>query len=136
MNIYEIETILENNKINSNEFGSIKSDPEFSRLLDSEVRAWNSASNTLERTKLKAGAMIEEFLPEANKRIHDGGENLPAKTELVKVLAKIAGMSDRDVTGAGNGENFSVTINLGADQKLHFDKSSRTIEGEVLQESK
>jgi len=121
VDLYDIETILKRNKIDRNQFDRINRDPRFQRLLDSEITAWNSAGNTLERTKMKAGALIEEFLPEANARIHDTKETLAAKNELVKTLTRIAGMGleRANIEGMG-GERFTVTINLGADQKLQF----------------
>src|SRR5262245_7557246 len=90
--LYEIQTILKNNNINPDQWEAIKEDPRFLALLESEIVAWNAASNTHERTKLKAGMLIEEWLLEANTRIHDKGEGLAGKTEVVKLLARIAGM--------------------------------------------
>jgi hypothetical protein len=137
IDLFEIETILANNKITRNEFDRIKEDPRFIRLLESEVLAWNAAGNTQERTKLKAGALLEEFLPEANARLHDKSEPLSSKTELMKALARIAGMGNErgQVEGAA-GERFTVTINLGADHKLEFSKTvtPKVIEGEVNKE--
>lgn len=140
IDLYEIETILKNNQIDPGTFERIKVDPRFLKLLESEVLAWHSAGNTLERTKLKAGALLEEFLPEANARIHDKAETLSAKTELVKTLARIAGMGlDRAQVDGLSGERFTVTINLGADHKLQFNNTVTpkvtTIEGEVVKES-
>lgn len=134
IDLHDIETILKNHKIDQNAWERIRSDPRFLRLLDSEVQAWQSASNTSERTKLKAGSLIEEFLPEANARLHDRTESLAAKTELLKTLARVAGMGERASEGPVGG-GFSVTINLGADHKLEFQKTvgvPKVIEGEVL----
>lgn len=136
IDLYDVETILKNNKIDQSDFERIKKDPRFLALLESEVSAWNSAGNTLERTKLKAGAMLEEFLPEANTRIHDKAETLSAKTELLKALMRIAGMGERVAGDAPTGERFTVTINLGSDHKLKFDNAvtPKVIEGEVVKE--
>ena len=134
---FPIEEVLKKHKINSNQFERLKRDPRFQKILESEILSWHSAGNTAERTKLKAAALLEEFLPEANERIHDRNESLSAKTELVKTLARIAGVGlDRaDINGAG--EKFSVTINLGADHKLSFEKTvtPKVIDGEVVKES-
>jgi hypothetical protein len=133
-----IETILNNHQINSNEYERIKEDPRFQRMLAAEIEAWNSAGNTLERTKLKAGALIEEWLPEANARIHDRSEALNAKSEIVKTLVRIAGMGlDRANIEGAAGEKFSVTINLGGDQKLQFQHqvTPKVIDGEIVKES-
>lgn len=133
INLHDIQTILSNNGLDQIQWDRIKADPRFQRLLDSEIQAWSSAGNTAERTKLKAGALIEEFLPEANARIHDRSESLSAKTELLKTLARIAGMGERAMIEGPAGGGFTVTINLGA-EKLEFQKMlpPKVIEGEVL----
>lgn len=99
-------------KITPEQWQIIQRSPRFQKLLEGEILAWQGATNTAERTKLKAGAMVEEWLPEANKRLHDQNEPLNAKTELAKLVARIAGLESRDAGGPGNG-GFSVTINLG-----------------------
>lgn len=132
MDLNEVQTILDNNQIDQSRWETIQKDPRFVRLLESEIAAWGAAGNTAERTKLKAGMLIEEWLSEANARIHDKSEPLPAKTEVVKVLAGIAGMGkDRGENSGGmGGERFSVTINLGA-QKITIEKQlpSKVIDG-------
>ena len=60
--------------------------PRFQALLETETAQWNGALNTQERVKIKASAMIEEWLPEAHERMHDRGESLNAKTELGKLI--------------------------------------------------
>lgn len=97
--------------------------PRFHTILENEISNWQSATNTHERTKLKAAAMIEEWLPEANSRLNDLKENLPAKVELAKLITKIAGMGieKMGIEGEG-GTKVSININLGADQKLGFNK--------------
>jgi hypothetical protein len=136
--LYDIETILKNNNINSDQWSVISADPRFSTLLQAEVEAWNAASNTHERTKLKAGMLMEEWLLEANARLHDGKETLAAKTEVAKLLARLAGMGVErgDPTGGMGGERFQITINLGADHKLSFQKElpAKVIEGTVVKE--
>ncbi|MGZ5095546.1 MAG: hypothetical protein ACXWCH_30895 [Burkholderiales bacterium] len=69
--------------------------------------------NTPERVKVKAAAMLEEWLPELNNRLHDGDESLTAKIEGGKMLTKLAGMDGRADVAVG-GERFTFTINLGA----------------------
>lgn len=124
MDLNTVETILENYQLTTKQWEDLKSDPNFLRLLEAEVASWNAAGNTQERTKLKAGMLVEEWLTEANARIHDGKELLSAKTEVVKVLARIANMGQErgEQAGGAGGQRFSVTINLGADHKLNFTK--------------
>jgi hypothetical protein len=132
---HDIETILKTYQIDLQTWEIIKEHPQFRRLLEAEILAWQSATNTQERTALKSAALIEEWLPEANAILHDRNQTLSGKVELGKLLARIAGMG---LTGAGieggGAEKFSITINLGNDAKLKFDKTlpPKVIDGEVL----
>jgi len=134
--LYDIETILNANQITAEQWEKIKNDPTFQRILGAEVAAWNSAINTLERTKLKAGVMIEEWLPEAYARMSDSRENLTAKTELAKLVTRIAGMglNDAHVVG-GTGERITISINLGADAKFEKTVSPKIIDHEPTSEN-
>jgi len=120
---HELGDILTRYGVTELEWERIRTDPRFQSLLKTEIEAWQSAVNTHERTKLKAAAMIEEWMPEAMGRLHDKGENLSAKVELGKLIARIAGMglNNAEING-GVGEKFSVTINLGSDNQLKFEK--------------
>lgn len=136
MDLNDIETILKNHQVEPKQWERIKEDPNFARVLDAEITAWNAAVNTHERTKLKAGAAIEEWLPEAYARLHDRTELLSAKTEVAKLLTRIAGMGQErvDPLAGGGGDRFTVTINLGADKSLKFTKevTPKVIEGSAV----
>jgi len=135
MGIHEVETILETNQIDQNTWEVIQNHPRFKQFLETEMSNWGSALNTQERVKLKAAAMIEEWLPEAFARMSDRGESLSAKTELGKLVRDLAGFTKNGVGVEGVGERFSVTINLGADSQIKFEKeiAPKVIEGEVIQ---
>ncbi len=63
--------------------------------------------------------------------MHNQDATLLHKNDLVKLVASLGGMGKGSEVNAGSGERFSVTINLGSDQKLNFDKqvTSKVIEG-------
>lgn len=132
--INPLETILSHNQVTTEDWEQIKSHPRFLQYLEVETSNWGSALNTHERVKLKSAAMMEEWLVEAYARMTDPSENLNAKTEVAKLVSKLAGLgiTNAAVEGAA-GERFSVTINLGADNKLTFEKavSPKVIEGEL-----
>lgn len=131
----ELEDILKQYTITPEEWTKIQANPQFAKILESEILAWQSATNTAERTKLKTAALIEEWLPTANAELHDRAQGLPGRVELAKLLAKIAGMGERS-DAVASGEKFSITINLGADNKLKFDKevTPKVIDAEVITE--
>lgn len=113
MDIYPIETILKQYSITPEKWEQLRENGRFKLLLESESAAWNTALNTHERVKLKAAAMMEEWLPELNNRIHDRDENLPAKIEAGKMISRIAGMGMPGQVEGAQPERFTVTINLG-----------------------
>jgi hypothetical protein len=129
--ILPIETILDLHKITPTQWETLQTSRIFLGLLQSEAEAWGSATNTAERLKLKALSMMEEWLPEANSRIHDRSETLAAKNETVKVVSRLAGIGANGEGAAGSGEKFSFTINLGNADKLRFEKevTTKVIEG-------
>ncbi|TXH19342.1 MAG: hypothetical protein E6R03_00615 [Hyphomicrobiaceae bacterium] len=131
MDILPLETILKNHAISNDRWEELQRNGKFKFLLESECEAWNTALNTHERVKLKAAAMIEEWLPELNNRLHDHDEALPAKIEGAKMLTRVAGMGLPGQVEGGTPERFTVTINLGpqvAPVTIEKDVTPRTIE--------
>lgn len=128
--IHDIETILERFGIDAELWGHISKQPRFISLLQSELEAWNGATNTPERVKIKSLSFVEELLPEMYARAHDPREPLSSKVELLKTIGKFGGVGVSSFEGA-IGEKLSVTINLGADTQLKFEKdvTPQVIEG-------
>ena len=124
MEIHPLEEILKAYAIEPKQWEHIQDMPRFQALLETEMAQWNGALNTHERVKIKAAAMIEEWLPEAHERMHDRGETLNSKTELGKLIRDLGGFSKGSMGVEGAGERFSVTINLGADAQLKFEKQA------------
>jgi len=129
--MHPLETILEVNKIGVDQWETIQNNPRFQRLLESEIADWNSASNASERVRLKSIHFVEEVLPEFYARANDPRESLAAKTEVLKTVARFAGIGSSGGEIGGAGEKFTVTINLGADKSLKIEKTvtPQVIEG-------
>lgn len=123
--IFELDKILEINKVSNAAWKVIEQHPRFQKYLQEAILDWNSAENAPERVKIKAAASIEEWLPEAFVQMHNQDASLLHRTDLAKLMAKLGGMDNgrSGAEGGGGGERFQVTINLGADSKLSFDKS-------------
>lgn len=122
MNIRPLDEILGTHNLTAEQFEDIQRLPRFQNYVESEAVAWNGSLNTHERVKLKAAAMIEEWLPELNLRLHDRAENLNHKIEAGKLARDLAGFVRGNLGVESAGEKFSVTINLGNDNKLTFEK--------------
>lgn len=131
MDIQPIEAILKNLELDDGQWEEIQQNPTFKSYLRGAVEEWQSATNTAERVKLKSMAFVEEALPEFFARAHDPKEPLSAKTEVLKTVAKFAGVGG-SVEGAVAGEKLTVTINLGADNQLRIERdvTPQVIDGE------
>jgi hypothetical protein len=124
MGIKEIPDILFDNGLTLREFEEIKQLPHFNHILTSERIAWDGALNTSERVKVKASAVIEEYLPELYARLNDRTEPLMAKMKAMEILSKLGHLGERDIASAGvPGDRVQVIINLGADTKLEYQKT-------------
>jgi hypothetical protein len=119
----ELPAILKRYNITEHQWARISADKYFQTRVAQEIISWNETTNTHERSKLKAAAVIEEWLPEAHLRLHDEKENLPAKVALANLIAKIAGLGVQtaNVEG-GTGEKFTVNINLGEQKSITIEK--------------
>lgn len=129
-----VNEILEIHKVTTPEWERIRTNPQFTKLLQSCIEEWNSAGNTPERIKLKSLIFIEEALPEFYSRAHDPKETLTAKTEVLKTVSRLAGVGGNAGDQVNAGERMVVTINLGADHQLKIEKevTSKVIEGDTL----
>lgn len=133
MDIQPLPNILKTHDVDEAQWEMISQNTSFQRYLRAALEEWQSATNTAERVRLKSLSFVEEALPEFFARAHDPKESLAAKTEVLKTVAKFAGVGG-NVEGAVSGEKLTVTINLGADNQLRIEKdvtpSGNTIEGD------
>jgi hypothetical protein len=123
MNQWPLQEILNRYGVSAERWQDIANTPLFRQYLDQQITEWNSVANTNERVKFKSAALLEFWLEEAHTKLHDDRQQLAPKVELAKFIGRLAGMG---ITGAeinaGGGNKVSVTINLGADTQLKFEK--------------
>lgn len=116
MGIYELPKILEMCGVKVSQFHTWKNHPRFTSYLKNETEAWNAAQNTAERTKLKAGIVMEEWIAETYMELKDRKIALNHRVELGKLVAKIAGMGENSggfsAGLGGTGGGFSLQINI------------------------
>lgn len=119
----DLDTILQTNNVTPAAWAIIERHPRFQKYLQASIIDWNAAENAPERVKIKSASMIEEWLPEAFQQMHNQEAPLLHRNDLAKLVSKLGGMdrSGVGVDGTG-GERFHVTINLGADSRMNFDK--------------
>lgn len=132
MDIRPLETVLTEYQITPEMFQRIRNLPRFRMYFEQEVAQWQTATATADRVRIKSAAVLEAWLPELYARMSDAKEPLSSKVEAGKLLARMAEVGATKAS-EGGGERFSVTINLGSDQTLKFEKTvtPRVIAAEV-----
>jgi hypothetical protein len=124
MGIKDIPDVLYDNSLTQREFEEILRLPHFDRMLQAGKREWEGLGSTEDRVRVKAGAVLEQYLPELYARLNDRGEPMMAKVKAMELLTKMAGFGDRDLPNTGTpGDKVQVIINLGADTRLEFQKT-------------
>lgn len=119
MDLYPLDQILENCEVRGIEFDRWKDNPQFLKYLKAFKEEWHSALNTHERTKIKAGIVMEDFMEEAYRDLHNKKMALNHRVELGKLVAKIAGMGEPKFnTAGGSGPAFSLSINIGSNDRV------------------
>lgn len=122
MDLQPLDKILELRGISRDKFEQLKVNPYFVRVLTAEREAWESAVNTRQRVEMKAAAMVEEFLPTLYTRMVQPKEDLLKVVKGLEHVSKLANMG-RDKEGASDpNDRVTITINMGADNKLHLTK--------------
>lgn len=131
-----LEEVLKQHGMGAEQWETVQNHPHFQRVLTAAMEEWNSAGNTAERVRLKSLYLVEEALPEMYAKAHDPREPLNHKVEVIKTIARFAGLGGTFGDASTVGEKFSVTINLGADHQLKIEKdvTPRVIEGSLADE--
>jgi len=123
MNIHEIPDILKRLNVTPTQWEDIQRDPRFQGYLRDAVVTWQSALNAPERIKVKSLAAIEDWLLAAYGYLHEDKHSLRDKTELAKLVSRLAGVGEKAMAELPAGEKISITINMG-DQSVHAEQTA------------
>lgn len=118
----ELSEILEHHCVPQKEFEALKRNPYFNRVLSAEVEAWESATNTQQRVRIKSAAMMEELLPELYKRLVSPKEDLLKVVKGAELVTKLSGLGVEENRDNDPSNRVVITINMGADSKLQVSK--------------
>lgn len=112
---------------------SLQQHPAYKTYYEGALAEWAAAHNTGARAELKAARAVEEAIPAVFAHIHDPEASDTSKIEAFKALGKLGRVGERGINGGGaGGDMVKITINLGADQKLTFEKAAPVIEHEAV----
>jgi hypothetical protein len=134
MGIHDLNEILTFCNVSTRDFTRWKDHPRFLKYVAAETEAWNNASNVGERTKLKAGIVMEEFMEDAYVELKDRKTPLNQRVLLGQLVAKIAGMGEPKGIGLGvsdGGGGFTLQINIGQHAHVQYSNENlKTIDAE------
>lgn len=122
MDIQELSHILKQFSLTPEQYTQhVEPNAFFQRALEAYRIEWNSALSTRDRIRVQAATALEESLPSLAARITKDSESLDAQVKGAALFAKLAGVDDNK-DGGESSEKFSISINLGADIKLKYEK--------------
>lgn len=116
-----LKDILADFGLTEEDFVKVQTWPYFTSAVEAARLEWNGPNNTVQRAQLGAATAVEDAIPMVAGRMHSDKEPLAAVVEAGKWLSKVAGIGESKQDG-NSAEKFSITINLGDDKKLKFEK--------------
>lgn len=122
MEIHPLDKILAEHNLTADQLSLLQKNAYFARVLEDFRLDWGGPLSTPKRIAMKSLAALEDGLPKLAARMTDKSESLDAQVKVAKQLGEWGGLG-ADKSLQGSGEKFSITINLGADEKLRFEKN-------------
>lgn len=119
--IEDVDAILRRKGITNIQYEKIRKNPFYTRIFNEYSLAWNAADNADARAKLQAAYLVEQALPGYFVRVTDKLEPLPAITEAMKFLARVAGIGERRAESGPEGGRFLISINLGQGRMIEHE---------------
>ncbi len=130
MDIVPEDVVLSKRGISTEMYAEIVKNVFFSKVLTEAKALWASATNTPDRIKIEAAALLEDWLPDLYVQMNNAETPLSARIEGGKLLARLAGVGEHAVQGT-NTDKFVIQINLGDSQKGLASPEVVTISPEV-----
>lgn len=121
MNIRDETDILADFKLDKAQLNALFTNEFFANAVQALTIEWNGAKNTPERLKIISAAFLEQSLPALGAKLLKADESLHAQVAAAEFFAKNAGIRDAD-KHVTSGEKFTISINLGADTQLRYEK--------------
>jgi len=121
MDVMELDTICKGFSITPEQYALIADNIFFQRALDAYRQEWHSSLSTRERIRVQSAMALEAALPSLAAKMIKKEESFDAQIKAGQLLSKIAGVEEQKQE-LSSGEKFTITINLGADQQLRYEK--------------
>lgn len=126
MDIKRRDDILQEFGLNNAQYEYLEANNEFYlHALKACCVEWQAPLTTQERIKVEAAAILEDSLLGLGARMQNKGEGLPGVIEAAKLFAKVAGVGERADGAAAPGERFTISIDLGGDQKVTVEAQTK-----------
>lgn len=112
MDIEEEAVILARHNVTPEQFEALKQHPKFKAFYDAYCLEWHSAGNTEARLRVKSAALLEAGIVKFGAMVIGNDTAIDERIEAAKILMKAGGIGEKG-NGGGNGERFSIQIQIG-----------------------
>lgn len=123
--------VLERHNITMAQFATLASNELFRRVFDQLWEEWNSIQSTEQRIRHRSRLAVEAALPELGARMLNNKEPLASVAQMAKVLTDIGALAKPDTSQTATAEKITISIDLGADNRLTFNKEKAVVTAEA-----
>lgn len=133
METYEFVDICKHCGFTEERGRAVQATEAYRRYFEAARREWTSEKNTVAAAEYESAVAYRASIPHLYSMLHDPELPGTARIEAAKLLRAAGKVGERSAVGdGGGGEMVKITINLGSDQKITFEKPAPVIEHEAV----
>ncbi len=117
--------------ITDEQWDHLRKNPAFRGMLEEAIRRFRGDQNAGERIKIKADIVLEDAIPAYDQMIHSDKTPASERINAGKLLAQLAGRTNKEGVAPAAGGGFTLNINLANKEKLVIDGTSLPFEEEA-----
>lgn len=121
-------SVRERYAITEEQWKSLVRTPTFRSMLKEAYDQWHGELNAGARIQKKADIVLEDAIPAYDGMIHDKNTPATARIDAGKLLAQLAGRTNKEGNVSAPGGGFTLNINLGGREKLVIDGKNLPVE--------
>lgn len=121
-------SVRERYGITDDQWKTLAKSPVFRQMLREAIEQWGGQLNAGNRIQKKADIVLEDAIPAYDGMIHNKDIPAAARIDAGKLLAQLAGRTNKEGNVSAPGGGFTLNINLGGREKLVIDGKNLPVE--------
>lgn len=123
-------SVRERYGITAAQWATLSKSPVFRQMLREAIEHWGGQLGAGARIQKKADIVLEDAIPAYDGMIHNKDIPAQARIDAGKLLAQLAGRTNKEGNVSAPGGGFTLNINLGGREKLVIDGKNLPLEVE------